>query len=124
MCQSPDYCAPLPDTILPSVLTPSYGGPTGACITSDREVSVTFFVSETVQLPVVTLLSGTRSAIARNAVSPYTFVYTVQSSDRGPISYTVSLQDLAVNTAVVNLDGNGQTAGTISGPNQQIVSFL
>jgi len=103
----------LSDTVLPSIVSSTYGGNAGWCFCDDREVSVTFSVSETVQLPVVTLFNGARSATTRNTVSPYTFTYTLRSSDSGPISYRVTLRDLAGNTAVINLAGNGQTAGTI-----------
>jgi len=72
---------------------------------------VTFVVSETVELPLVTLFNGLRSAVTQNTASPYTFRYTLRSSDSGPILYTVTLRDLAGNIAVINLNGNGQTAG-------------
>jgi len=75
---------------------------------------VTFVVSETVELPLVTLFDGLRSAVTQNTASPYTFRYTIRSSDSGPILYTVTLRDLAGNIAVINLTGNGQTAGKSS----------
>ena len=104
-------CAP--DTAPPSIVNASYDGTAGWCFCNDRDVSVTFSVSETVQPPVVTLFNGARSATTRNFVSPYTFKYNLQPTDSGPISYRVTLRDMAGNTAIIILAGNGQTAGTL-----------
>jgi len=73
---------------------------------------VTFTVTGTSMVPTVTLFNGARAASTSNTASPYSFTYTLQTGDNGPIVYMVQARDQASTvTSVVFTDGN-RTAGS------------
>jgi len=77
----------------------------------DARVNVTFTVTGTSLVPTVTLFNGARAASTSNTASPYTFTYTLQAGDNGPIVYMVQARDQASAVTSATFIDSSRTAG-------------
>jgi len=73
---------------------------------------MTFSVTGSNLAPTVTLFNGARAASTINTASPYTFSYTLQTGDDGPIVYMAQAVDGASGVASAIFIDNGRAAGT------------
>jgi len=76
-----------------SFSAPLFGGSAGPLIGIGALVNVTFTVNGTSLVPTVTLFNGARAAVTSDTASTFTFAYTLQSNDTGPIVYMVQARD-------------------------------
>jgi len=74
------------------------------------QISVTFTVTGTSQVPSVTLYNGA-TASTDNTASPYTFSYTLKAGDNGPIVYIVQAKDQAIAVTTAAFVDSSRTAG-------------
>jgi len=91
----------------------SFGGPAGPLIGIGSQISVTFTVTGTSQVPSVTLYNGA-TASTENMASPYTFSYTLKAGDNGPIVYIVQAKDQAWAVTTAVFVDSSRTAGKAS----------
>jgi len=80
----------------------------------DARVNVTFTVTGTSLVPTVTLFNGARAASTSNTASPYTFTYTLQAGDNGPLVYTIQATNQAAFVTSSAFVDSGRTAGTLA----------
>ena len=96
-----------------TISSPAFGGSAGPLIGIGAEVNVTFTVKGTSLVPTVTLFNGARAASTSNTASPYTFTYTLQAGDNGPVVYMVQATNQAAFVTSAAFVDSGRTAGTL-----------
>jgi len=90
-----------------------FSGPVGAVVPAGGQVSLEIEVTGTSLVPKVTLFNGAGTATTDSIQSPYTFTYTIQSGDSGPIVYTVEAEDQAGNQAIASVTDVTRSAGLL-----------
>jgi len=102
------------DTTPPIIETSSaiFSGPAGAVVPAGGQVSLEIEVTGNSLVPKVTLFNGAGTATTDSTQSAYTFTYTIQAGNSGPIVYTVEAQDEAGNKASASVSDQTRTAGT------------
>mgnify|MGYP000128172933 CR=1 FL=1 len=103
------------DTIAPVITLSNspFGGKTGPFVRAGDVVSLTVSVSGTDCAPAVRLFGGTRAAATLSQTSPFVFSYQIQAGDTGAISYAITVQDEAGNTASAAAEDMSRTAGKV-----------
>jgi len=74
-------------------------------------VSLEIEVTGNSLVPKVTLFNGAGTATTDGTQSPYTFTYTIQAGNSGPIVYTVEAEDQAGNTVSATILDPNRSAG-------------
>jgi len=92
-----------------------FRGPADGVVTVGSQVSLTISVTGNRMVPAVTVFNGAGSAILNSTPSPYTFKYTIQSGDTGPVVYTVETEDDAGNRVLATLMDPSRIVGASSG---------
>jgi len=89
-----------------------FSGPVGAVVPAGGQVSLEIEVTGTSLVPKVTLFNGAGTATTTDSTqSPYTFTYTIQAGNSGPIVYTVEAEDQAGNKASATILDPNRSAG-------------
>lgn len=77
----------------------SFFSTTGSWLKAGAEVSLSIVITGNSGTPVATLFNGARTAVATRTSSGYSFDYTIQPDDDGPVVFTVQALDDAGNSA-------------------------
>ena len=120
-------CATALDTVAPVIETSSatFNGPAGTVVPVGGQVSLTIQVTGNSLVPKVTLFNGAGTATTTDSSqSPYTFTYTIQTGDDGPIVYTVEAEDQVGNKAMALVKDEGRSAGTVLAQNMSSSRIL
>jgi len=87
-------------------LSAIFVSPKGSWVKAGAEVSLTVAITGNSHPPIATLFDGTQTAVTSSMSSMYSFHYTIQAHDKGPVIFSVHAQDEAGNSAHAILDSS------------------
>jgi len=91
-----------------------FDGPSRPLLVVGDQVSLTVTVTGAVAAPTATLFNGLRTAIVTSQLNVFTFSYTIQAGDNGPVTYRVVAKADAGVQAEESIIDSSRSAGMVS----------